>query len=426
MRRHRRRRCSGAAASARQASERLNAASTRSTARRRRYAKAYALAHAVAASGSPPTRPRRRSRSRVEALEIAEKLELYELRVATLHDDRHRAPLTRATRRPRRPRASIAIAAERAPPRASAATSTSAACSRTLGDLRASLPSSTRRDAAASSEYGDARLDRWFEAERSTELYWRGRWDEALSSPTSSSARRAAGSPASSSSTRSLVRGWIALARGDVDAAVVNADTRSAFARSAADPQNLYPALAFRARARRRGRRRGPGGARSSTSCSSRARDARPSPPSFWVVDLALACDALGRGRGVLDGSSRPACEPAGSTRRTRDRRAATSTRPPTICGEIGALPDEADVRLAAAARDRAAGREPDGDGAVARSRSTERSERPPTCGAAELLVSRCRRTPLFSSVLVARRSRRERRRPRASAGAPGRHRPRT
>ena len=136
---------------------------------------------------------------------------------------------------------------------------------------------------------GDAAWIAWYRAELLLELYWRGRWNEALTlASTSSPARRLRTRRQASEFDASLVRARIELARGDTEAAIANVRHAVAFARGAPDPQNLYPrSPSPRGRALAvgdddRGR------SACSTSCSSE-RPTRPSPPSFWVVDLALA-----------------------------------------------------------------------------------------------------------------------------------------
>jgi hypothetical protein len=209
---------------------------------------------------------------------------------------------------------------------------------------------------------GDAAWIAWYRAELLMELYWRGRWNEALTLASELTGASAAESPASVEFDASLVRARIELARGDHAGAIDNVRHALAFARGAPDPQNLYPALAFAARAA------------ISLGDDDEARAhvdelleraaVRPSPPSYWVVDLALAAHAIGRGPEVLD-------VVRASAWRTRWLEAADALvredflAAAGVCGEIGALPEEADIRLAAAARDRAAGRGPDGDGAV-------------------------------------------------------------
>ena len=184
----------------------------------------------------------------------------------------------------------------------------------------------------------------------------------------------------------SLVRAPIELARGDTEAAIANVRHAVAFARGAPDPQNLYPALALAARAAIAVGDNDQAGAQLDELLE--RAGTRPHPPSYWVVDIALAANALGRGPEVLDGIR----DSAWKTRWLEAARAIVAgdlEAAARVCGEIGALPEEADIRLAAAARDRAAGRGPDGDGAgraLAFYRAVGASA---YAQAAELLVSR-------------------------------------
>ena len=209
---------------------------------------------------------------------------------------------------------------------------------------------------------GDAAWIAWYRAELLMELYWRGSWNEALTLASELTGASAAESPASVEFDASLVRARIELARGDHGAAIDNVQRALRFARGAPDPQNLYPALAFAARA---ALAVGEDDQASEHVAELVERAAvRPSPPSYWVVDLALASGGLGLGPEVLDGVR-------DSAWRTRWLEAADAivrddyVAGAAVCREIGALPEEADIRLAAAAHDRAAGRGPDGDGAL-------------------------------------------------------------
>jgi hypothetical protein len=143
----------------------------------------------------------------------------------------------------------------------------------------------------------------------------------------------------------SLVSGWIALARGDVDAAVVNADRAHAFSRIADDPQNLYPALAFRARALLEAGR--PAEAARNVEELLAALATTPSLPSFWVFDLAVAFGRLGGGPELAQAlSAAPATRWLEAALAYAER---DFSRAVDICGEIGASPEQAYARLAAA-----------------------------------------------------------------------------
>jgi thioredoxin-like negative regulator of GroEL len=134
---------------------------------------------------------------------------------------------------------------------------------------------------------------------------------------------------------------------------MADSDRALEFSREAGDPQNLYPALALRAR---------------TLAVSDQLADAaanadellnlmgeQPSLPSFWVMDLAIALARLGRG-GEL-------AKVAADVPSTRWLEAASAyvmgepARAADLCAEIGALPEEAYARLEAAGAALAAGR---------------------------------------------------------------------
>ena len=169
----------------------------------------------------------------------------------------------------------------------------------TQGDLEASFGTYAKGRLLVE-RVGDAAWIAWYRAELLMELYWRGRWNEALALASELTGAAAAESPASVEFDASLVRARIELARGDQDEAIANVRHALAFARGAPDPQNLYPALAFAARAAIASGDEAQAGTHLDELLERAA--ARPSPPSYWVVDLALAAGAIGRGPDVLDG----------------------------------------------------------------------------------------------------------------------------
>ena len=155
-----------------------------------------------------------------------------------------------------------------------------------------------------------------------------------------------ADAPASVEFDASLVRTWIALARRNDEAALANVRRAHALAREAPDPQNLHPALALRARA---------------TAELVDADEAagyvdellddfsqRPTPPAYWVFDLAVASRRIGRGADALE----PIRSSAPETRWLQAANAivrgelASAAR---LFAAIGAQPEEAYCRLAAA-----------------------------------------------------------------------------
>lgn len=97
--------------------------------------------------------------------------------------------------------------------------------------------------------FGDLGGIRWLAAERLYEDYWSGRHDDALRHAEDILAEVEAGTAHRMELDARLIRGSVRLARGDVADAVSDAEHGLAFARSAGDPEVLFPALAFAARA---------------------------------------------------------------------------------------------------------------------------------------------------------------------------------
>jgi class 3 adenylate cyclase/tetratricopeptide (TPR) repeat protein len=117
-----------------------------------------------------------------------------------------------------------------------------------LGDLPRAyeLHAEGRR---AAERFGDLGGIRWLAAERVYEDYWSGRYEDALRHAEEILAEVEAGTPHRMEIDGRLVRGWLRLAREDVAGAADDALRGLDFARSVGDPQALFPALAFAARA---------------------------------------------------------------------------------------------------------------------------------------------------------------------------------
>jgi class 3 adenylate cyclase/tetratricopeptide (TPR) repeat protein len=328
-----------------QAFDRINAGLGRLVGRPASYSKAYALStlsrFKIAADDADAAIELAQA-----AMEIAEELELDELRAHALNT----MGVARATRGDRDGLAdlerSIEIAVGASSPESVRGYFNLGSMLANFGDLRraAELHAQAR---ALADRYGDAAWTDWLEAERVYQHYWAGEWKEA-----EELAERLLGKAKDGASGRleldgSLVSGWIALARGDVDAAVANADRADAFSRHADDPQNLYPALAFRARALLAAGRKDD--ASQSLDVLLGSMREMPSLPSFWVLDLVVALDALGRADELI--------EVAAVAPQTRWLDAALAyargdaAEAATICAAIGTRPDEAFARLIAAGR---------------------------------------------------------------------------
>jgi class 3 adenylate cyclase/tetratricopeptide (TPR) repeat protein len=326
-----------------QAFERMNAGVERLKGRPASYSRAFALStlsrFQIAAE---------QAESAMElasaAMQIAEELELDDLRAHALNT----VGTARATRGDRGGLAdlerSIEIAVAANSPESIRGYFNLGSMQANFGDLgRAAELYAKARGVAE--RYGDASWTDWLEAERAYLSYWAGEWDAAVELADSLVRQAQGGGFGRLELDGSLVGGWIALARGEVEAALADAERAHAFSRVADDPQNLYPALAFRARALLAADRKAE---------AARALDellalvaAAPSLPSFWVFELAVALVKLDRGAELADATS--------STPSTRWLEAALAysggelVRAADICAEIGALPEEAYARLAAA-----------------------------------------------------------------------------
>ena len=214
-----------------------------------------------------------------------------------------------------------------------------------LGDLHRAAEMHLQGQRLAE-RFGDASWLEYFEAERVYEDFWSGDWEAALALAERLIDRAERGTSLRSLLDGCLVRGWIALARGDLAQATADAERALEFSRQAGDPQDLYPALAFRARVWLE--------AGQTTEAAAtvdellRCLREQPSFPSFWTVDAAIVLAAFGRGAELAEASA-----DAPATRWLEAAIAYGSGEPlhaAELCAAIGALPDEAYMRTAAAA----------------------------------------------------------------------------
>lgn len=193
--------------------------------------------------------------------------------------------------------------------------------------------------------FGDAGWMEYFEAERVYQHYWSGEWTAALVLAEKLIARAERGTSRRPELDGCLVRGWIALARGDVVQATEDADRAHDFGRQAGDPQNLYPALALQARTHI-----ATGRPVEAAACVDELLELlreRPSFPSFWVMDVAVVLAELGRGDELAGASAR-----APATRWLEAASAYVAAEPDRaadLCDVIGALPEAAYARVEAA-----------------------------------------------------------------------------
>ena len=206
----------------------------------------------------------------------------------------------------------------------------------------------------AAERFGHVRALRWLEAERMNELYWRGQWDESLSLADEFVAQAESGLPHHREVDARLVRARIRLARGD-EAALEDSSLAVEFGRRVRDPQTLFPALAFHARALvHEDRNRA---SELAGELLERWAEAGVTFATFWLADLAVVLAELERGS-ELESASREYLRVP-----TRWLDAALAVVNGDDLGaarayaEIGTGPDEALARERAAAKLVAAGR---------------------------------------------------------------------
>jgi class 3 adenylate cyclase/tetratricopeptide (TPR) repeat protein len=216
-----------------------------------------------------------------------------------------------------------------------------------LGNLEACFALQARALGHAE-RFGHKPFVRWLEAERVGEGYWTGAWDDALKAAGSTIEHVEAGAPNFMEGYCRAMRGRIRLARGDRTGTLDDAARAVDFARSAEDPQMLYPALAFGARAEIAVGSLDQGAALADELLVRWRSSVATYPVSSWAIDLALALDAIGQSDELV----RAAGSVALSTRwldavvcfATGDFHAAAEH-----FAQIGSQPDEALARLHAA-----------------------------------------------------------------------------
>ncbi len=143
--------------------------------------------------------------------------------------------------------------------------------------------------------FGDAGMLRWFDAWEFPLGYWQQRdWDECLQLANAFIADMETGAPHYLEASIRAVRARIWLARGDVDAGLVESARALEISRGVGDPQNLVPELALHAFAQSEEGRYD----ESSVLVDEVLglwREARYRP-TWWIVDVAFATAVLGRG----------------------------------------------------------------------------------------------------------------------------------
>ena len=222
--------------------------------------------------------------------------------------------------------------------------------------------------------FGLAFAASWFVGERVVSFYWTGRWDDALQLAEDMLAKSEAGSPSYMDVQARQVRARIALARGAPTAAAEAAESLK-LARDVKDPQVLYPALAFAARAAAF-----TGHLEEAVALADELLSAWRQRPKTVLQshlqsfsDAAEALSVLGRGEELAE---------IGATARMQTRwiEAATAfvgrdfQHAAEIYAECGSLPDEAYARLRAAEALIGEGRRAEGDQELERALAFYRS----------------------------------------------------
>jgi class 3 adenylate cyclase/tetratricopeptide (TPR) repeat protein len=297
-----------------------------------------------------------------DALEIAERLGLHERKAQVLKvmgiglvdsgDLEGIAVLERA----------VALALEHGPAQIGGAYGNLAeAVANYLGDLNRAAE--LRAEGLLVAErVGPADIAHFLRGERVVARYWMGRWDEAVTLADEILAEAEGGSPSYMDVQARLVKARIALARGEVDA-YREANRTLERARSIGDPQVLYPALAFAARAARATERP----ADSISLIDELVGLWRERPRTVLqshlqsFVDAAAVLYVFGRGAEL---------EALGAAARIQTRWIAAASahvrgdfrQAADIYAETGSLPDEAYARLRAAEALIEAGNRAEGD----------------------------------------------------------------
>jgi class 3 adenylate cyclase/tetratricopeptide (TPR) repeat protein len=225
--------------------------------------------------------------------------------------------------------------------------------------------------------FGHTLALRWLTAQRMDELYWTGRWDDAvdLAGEIIAAAETAPG-PIQLLDARTI-RARVRLARGDHTGAAADSQEAASGAREAGEPQVAFPALAACAHVLVSTGRSDEAHAVASELLASW----RASPTTLagsWLPDLTAVLLALGREDELAE-----AVEHVGAPTRwleaARVLSAGDASRAAQIYAEIGSLPDEADSRLRAAPALLAAGRLAEAEGELERALSFFRRVRADT-----------------------------------------------
>jgi tetratricopeptide (TPR) repeat protein len=256
----------------------------------------------------------------------------------------------------------VAIAVEHNSPEASRAYGNLAEAVSTYGgdltrafELRAEGLSVAQR-------FGLAHDSHFFRAELAVEHYWTGRWEESLKLADDLLSRAETGAPNYMDAMCWLMRARIGLARGDAEASRDAANALE-IARLVKDPQVVYPALAFCARAMLEGGRAAEGASLASELLASWSERPETMLASHLqsFVDAAVVLSALGRGADLVEIAGNAKAQ----TKWIEGAKALVAgdfRRAAEIYEQAGSRPDEAFARLRAAEALIAEGNRPEGD----------------------------------------------------------------
>ncbi len=203
--------------------------------------------------------------------------------------------------------------------------------------------------------FGSMRSLRSIQLQRVAEHYWTGRWDEAVAVVDALVASPGGEGHYLEWECR-VWRGRIRLARGDLDGALADSAAALELARRTNDPMALNPACAFRACALLAAGREGAARAMTGELLAGLGGSLLGAEIS---ADLGTALAALGHPLALLDGCGVPPSPWLGAARALV---VGEPWRAAEIYARIGARPEEAGARLAAARLALAAGRPADAD----------------------------------------------------------------
>jgi class 3 adenylate cyclase/tetratricopeptide (TPR) repeat protein len=224
----------------------------------------------------------------------------------------------------------------------------------TLGNLSSGFALQARAREHAE-RFGHTAYVRWLSAEHVAEHYWSGRWEEGLAGA-DTFLREAESSPHFMESYCRHMRGRMRLGRGDVECAIEDSVIALQQARASNEPQMLFPALAFRARALAATAEVDAAGKTVDELLELWSQRLNAIPASAWIVDVAVALELIGRTHELAD-----AARGVAATTAWLEAAVAFSTsdfgRAADLFARIESKPDEALARVHAARRLRERGR---------------------------------------------------------------------